>query len=317
MSRAIVEPGLAAAVQHYWDWLRHERRASEHTVSSYGHDLDAFFNFLTGHLGYAPGTDDLANLGASDFRAFLSDRAQQGLEKSSIARAVSTLRGFFRFAEKRELFTNAAIRALRTPKQPRAIPKALTETDACKALDLAEELAMEPWIGLRDKALFSLLYGCGLRIGEALALNRDQISAAAPTAGRSGTLRVLGKGSKERIVPVLAAVTDAVRAYLDACPFDPEPDGPLFLGKRGKRLNAAMAQRQMRRVRAELGLPESATPHAMRHSFATHLLAGGGDLRTIQELLGHASLSTTQRYADVDKNRLQAVYEMAHPRSRR
>lgn len=317
MSPAIVEPGLAAAVAEYWDWLRHERRASEHTVTSYGHDLDGFFKFLADHLGYAPGTDDLANLDATDFRAFLSARSQRGLEKSSTVRAVSTLRGFFRFADKRGLFSNTAIRTLRTPKLPRAVPKALTELDALKALDLAEDLAVDRWIGLRDRALFSLLYGCGLRIGEALGLNRDQMAQAKPAAGRSGTLRVLGKGGKERIVPVLAAVTDAIAAYLDACPFDPGPEGALFLGKRGKRLDAAMAQRQMRRVRQALGLPETATPHAMRHSFATHLLAGGGDLRTIQELLGHASLSTTQRYADVDKSRLQAVYDLAHPRARR
>ncbi len=317
MSRADVEPGLGAIVGQWWDWLRHERRASEHTVSSYGHDLNGFFAFIGRHLGYAPGADDLANLGAADFRAFLSERSQRGLERSSTARAVSTLKSFFRFAEKRGFFANAAIQALRTPKLPRAVPRALSELEACKAVDIAGELAPEPWIGLRDRALLALLYGCGLRIGEALALNRDAVAASTVAVGRSGTLRVLGKGAKERIVPVLPAVAEAVRAYLEVCPFDPGMEGPLFLGRRGKRLDAAVAQKQMRRVRHALGLPDSATPHAMRHSFATHLLTGGGDLRTIQELLGHASLSTTQRYADVDKNRLQAVYDMAHPRARK
>lgn len=316
--RPIVEPGVEAAVGAWWDWLRHERRASEHTISAYGHDLDGFFGFLARHLGYPPGRKDLAGLGSADFRAYLADRAERGLNRTSTARAVSTLRGFFRFVEKRGLFANTAIHALRTPKVPRAVPRALSESDACQALEVAAELAPEPWVGRRDQALLALLYGCGLRIGEALALNREQMAMGAAQVGsRSGTLRVLGKGGKERIVPVLPAVAEMVHAYVGACPHELGADGPLFVGQRGKRLSAAVAQRQMRRVRAALGLPESATPHALRHSFATHLLAGGGDLRTIQELLGHASLSTTQRYADVDKNRLQTVYEMAHPRARR
>jgi len=311
---AIIEPGLETAVNAWWDWLGHERRASEHTISSYGHDLGGFFKFLVRHLGYAPGVEDMADLTAGDFRAYLSDRAQAGLSRASTARALSTLRGFSRFLEKRGFAENTAIHGLRTPKVPKSVPRALTESDAGKTLETAAELGGEPWVGLRDKALLGLLYGCGLRIGEALSLSRGQLAGDVLA---TGTLRVLGKGNKERIVPVLPAVARMVAEYLAACPHELAEDGPLFVGARGKRLSPAVAQRQMRKVRRFLGLPDNATPHAMRHSFATHLLAGGGDLRTIQELLGHASLSTTQRYADVDQTRLQAVYDLAHPRARR
>ncbi len=314
MIPAPAEPGLKTAIEDWWDWLSHEKRASEHTISSYGHDLNGFIRFLGGHLGYAPGVHDLEGLRAADFRSYLSARNADGLSRASTARALSTLRGFFRFLEKRGLAANAAIHALRTPKVPKSVPRALTEDDALQAVDAIEDLAPDPWIGKRDQALLALLYGCGLRIGEALSLNRDQVLA---NTGGTGTLRVLGKGGKERIVPMLPAVANMLADYLAHCPFDPGPEGPLFVGKRGKRLDAAVAQKQMRNVRRALGLPETATPHAMRHSFATHLLAGGGDLRTIQELLGHASLSTTQRYADVDQAHLQSVYELAHPRARR
>ncbi len=310
----MLEPNLATAIEEWWDWLRHEKRASEHTISSYGHDLNGFFKFIAGHIGYAPGLHDLKGLRSTDFRSFLAARNADGLSRTSTARAVSTLRGLFRFLEKRGFATNAAIHALRTPKVPKSVPRALTEDDAVLTVNTIENLASEPWIGKRDKALLAILYGCGLRISEALSLGRDQITGAGE---RTGSLRVLGKGGKERVVPVLPAVAGMVRDYLDACPHDPGPDGPLFLGRRGKRLNAAVAQKQMRVVRRALGLPETATPHAMRHSFATHLLAGDGDLRTIQELLGHASLSTTQRYTDVDAAKLQSVYDQAHPRARR
>jgi len=314
LSLPILEPNLATAIEEWWDWLRHEKRASEHTISSYGHDLNGFFKFIAGHIGYAPGLHDLKGLRSADFRSFLAARNADGLSRTSTARAVSTLRGLFRFLEKRGFATNAAIHALRTPKVPKSVPRALTEDDAVLTVNTIEDLASEPWIGKRDKALLAILYGCGLRISEALSLGRDQIMGAGE---RTGTLRVLGKGGKERVVPVLPAVAGMVRDYLDACPHDPGPDGPMFLGRRGKRLNAAVAQKQMRSVRRALGLPETATPHAMRHSFATHLLAGDGDLRTIQELLGHASLSSTQRYTDVDAAKLKSVYDQAHPRARR
>ena len=314
MKPIMLEPGLTNAIEDWWTWLRHEKRASENTINSYSTDLNGFLKFAVGHLGYAPGCRDLEEMPAADFRAFLAVRQKQGLSRSSTARALSALRGFFRFLEKRGLASNTVIYAIRTPKMPQMVPRALTEKDAALVVNTMEGLAPEPWIGKRDKALLAILYGCGLRISEALALSRKQIDDDDP---RIRTLRVMGKGGKERIVPILPAVLKAVRLYLEACPHDPGPEGPLFLGTRGKRLNAAVAQKHVRRARLELGLPNSVTPHAMRHSFATHLLAGGGDLRTIQELLGHASLSTTQRYTDVDVARLQSVYELAHPRARK
>ena len=227
---------------------------------------------------------------------------------------MSTLRNFFKFIERQGLVENAAIGGIRTPKVPRSVPKALDEVDALETVSVIEDLSEEPWIGKRDAAVLFLLYGCGLRIDEALGLDRDQV---AEPGDAMDTIVVTGKGDKQRLVPVLPVVTKALGDYIDACPHDLALDGPLFVGKRGKRLSARMIQRQMGRVRALLGLPETATPHALRHSFATHLLAGGGDLRTIQELLGHASLSTTQRYTEVDAGRLKSVYDGAHPRARR
>ena len=223
------------------------------------------------------------------------------------------MRGFFRFLERRGYLANPAIAAVRTPKLPRTVPRPLAEGDALEVVaeagSGAGEAAEAGWVARRDIAVFTLLYGCGLRISEALALNHR-------TAPLDETLTVLGKGGKERRLPVLRAVRRAVDDYLAACPFDTGPDGPLFFGVQGRRLGAREVQRRMQTLRGRLGLPDSATPHALRHSFATHLLAGGGDLRAIQELLGHASLSTTQRYTGVDASRLRAVYDAAHPRAR-
>ncbi len=221
---------------------------------------------------------------------------------------MSTLRNFFRFLDRGGLVHNPAVKAVKTPRLPKPVPKALDETDAKAAITTVAELQDEPWLAARDTALLILLYGCGLRIGEALSLTCADMP-------KSDVLRVIGKGRKERIVPVLPIVRDAVRAYRDICPFAPEDNAPLFVGKRGKALNPGVVQRQMRRLRALLGLAETATPHALRHSFATHLLAQGGDLRTIQELLGHASLSTTQRYTVVDEAHLTRVYRASHPRA--
>ena len=304
------EPAVARAADEWRTWLATEKRTSKHTVEAYDHDLDGFLRFMAGHLGHPPGLQDLAVLQARDFRAWLADRANRGLARTSTARALSTLRSFFRHLDREGLAHNAAIQAVRTPKVPKSVPKALDEADAMEAVEVMAELHDEPWIAKRDVAVLMLLYGCGLRIGEALGLDRQD-------APDSDVMTVRGKGGKQRIVPVLPAVRQAVREYLAACPYHLVADGPLFIGARGGRLDASVVQRQMRRLRIELGLPETATPHALRHSFATHLLAGGGDLRTIQELLGHASLSTTQRYTDVDSARLAAVYRNAHPRARR
>lgn len=279
-----------------------------HTLDGYDRDLRVFFAFLARHRGGPPSLADLAELGLGDFRAYLAERAGEGLAASSRSRGLAAVRGFFRFLERRGLAANPAIRLVRTPKVARSLPRPLEVGDALAAVDAAGRLSDEPWLAKRDQALLLLLYGCGLRIGEALALNRRDAPAG-------DVLVVTGKGRKQRLVPVLPVVREAIAAYLTACPHALPADAPLFLGARGGRLDPAVAQRQVRRLRSALGLPETATPHALRHSFATHLLADGGDLRTIQELLGHASLSTTQRYTAVDVSRLAAVHRRAHPRA--
>ena len=308
------EPAVVSAIEDWRTWLAHERRISNHPLDAYSRDLGSFLRFTAERLGYAPGLQDLRALEPADFRGFLADRQARGLARSSTARAMSTLRNFFKFIERQGLVENAAIGGIKTPKVPRSVPKALDEVDALETVSVIEDLSEESWIGKRDAAVLFLLYGCGLRIGEALGLDRDQV---AEPGDAMDTIVVTGKGDKQRLVPVLPVVAKALGDYIDACPHDLALDGPLFVGKRGKRLSARMIQRQMGRVRTLLGLPETATPHALRHSFATHLLAGGGDLRTIQELLGHASLSTTQRYTEVDAGRLKSVYDGAHPRARR
>ena len=290
-------------------WLSVERRCSPHTLAAYTRDLTGFFAFLGKHLGEPAGLADLGTLRLADFRAWLAARRMDGLTATSNARALSTLRGFFRWLDRRGLVRNGQIAALRSPKLPKALPKPLTVADAAAAVEDVAALSGTGWIAARDVAVLALLYGGGLRIDEALSLNRDVL----PLGDR---LTVLGKGRKQRIVPVLPAVRAAIEDYMARCPFQPGPNGPLFLGARGGRLRAEIIQAQMRKLRAAYGLPDSATPHALRHSFATHLLAKGGDLRAIQELLGHASLSTTQRYTGVDAERLIEVYEKAHPRAR-
>ena len=303
------EPAVVAAIAEWRGWLAHERRASRHTLDAYERDLSAFFRFLSEHLGFPPGMRDLEGLKPADFRGYLAKRGSAGLSRASTARAMSALRGFFRFLGRNHLADNAAIDGLRTPKVPKSVPRALSEAEALESVDAIADLSDEPWIAKRDTAVVTLLYGCGLRIGEALALNRGQ-------APKGETMIITGKGNKQRMVPVLPVVVAAIEDYLATCPYPLGDDDPLFVGARGGRLNPGVAQRQMRRLRALLGLSDTATPHALRHSFATHLLAGGGDLRTIQELLGHASLSSTQRYTEVDAARLSAVYRAAHPRAR-
>jgi integrase/recombinase XerC len=310
----LAEPQVLNAVDGWRGWLADEKHYSKHTVESYTHDLKNFFRFMTGYLGYPAGLSDLDTLSTIDFRSYLAQRGEDGLERTSTARAMSTLRGFFNYLERQELISNAAIGAIRTPKIPKSIPKALTIEDALTSITTVAELSDEAWVGKRDQALLALLYGCGLRLGEALSLNCGDL----PGRGSANDIiRVTGKGDKQRLVPVLATVQKFLTAYLNMRPFEDGDDDPLFVGVRGGRLNPGVAQRQVRHLRALLGLPDTVTPHALRHSFATHLLGGGGDLRTIQELLGHASLSTTQRYTEVDAAHLSSVYETAHPRARR
>lgn len=300
---------VAAAITAWRDWLAAERRVSAHTLDAYARDLAAFLSFLADHVG---GTASLATLGElkpADFRSYLAQRTNEGIARSSIARGMSTLRNFFRFLDRTGRVHNPAVKSVKTPRLPKSVPKALDETDALDAIRNVGELHNEPWLGARDQALLLLLYGCGLRLGEALSLTWG-------TGFSSDTLRVTGKGRKERIVPVLPIVRAAIATYRDLCPYKGSDDAPLFVGRRGAALNPGVMQRQMRRLRALLGLDDHATPHALRHSFATHLLAKGGDLRTIQELLGHASLSTTQRYTAVDEGHLMRTYRAAHPRAK-
>lgn len=290
-------------------WLQDERRTSPETVKAYTKDLSRFLGFLTQHTGDAVTLPILVSLKPMDFRAWLAYRTRQGLSATSNARALSVIRTFFRWMERTGRGKNHGIRTVRSPKLPQAVPKALTAMDAEVLVDEVDSFATEPWIGARDCALVSLLYGNGLRIAEALSLNRSDIPDG-------DMLRVTGKGNKERMTPIIPVVRDAIADYIRLCPYDPGGSGPLFLGARGKRLNAAVARKVLQTARRGLGLPETASPHALRHSFATHLLAGGGDLRTIQELLGHVSLSTTQRYTNVDTATLMKEYAKAHPRAR-
>ncbi len=310
---------VAGDLAHAADtWSRHlvdERRLSAHTVVAYERDLRGFLTFIAAHLGTPPDLATLAALSVRDIRAWLAARAQSGHAKTSNARALSAIRVFCRFLEREGLPNPAALALVRGPRTPRAVPRPLNPDQARAVAEVASTPASAEtaWLAKRDAAVLSLLYGCGLRIGEALSLNR--VDAPAPD-GKVHTLMITGKGGKQRLVPVLPIVAQAIGDYLEACPHPPDPEGPLFVGVRGRRLQPRVVQGVMARLRGALGLPDSATPHALRHSFATHLLAGGGDLRTIQELLGHASLSTTQRYTAVDEAGLMTAYNAAHPRAR-
>lgn len=300
---------LTEAISAWRGWLGAERRVSAHTSDAYARDLASFLLFLVGHLGEAADLAALGHLKPADFRSYLAHRAGENMARSSIARGMSTLRNFFRFLDRTGRIHNPAVKSVKTPRLPMSVPKALDEIDALAAIRNAGALQAEPWLAARDQALMLLLYGCGLRLGEALSLTWETRTGA-------DTLRVTGKGRKERIVPVLPIVKAAIANYRELCPFKGMGEAPLFVGSRGKPLSPRIIQRQMEKLRARLGLHEHATPHALRHSFATHLLAKGGDLRTIQELLGHASLSTTQRYTAVDEGLLIRTYRDTHPRAK-
>jgi integrase/recombinase XerC len=290
----------------FLEWLGRERRAAPLTVEAYGADIAGFLGFLTQHLGGEPDLAALASLRVADLRAWLAAQASTGAGNATRARHLSAVRALFRFLARRHGVDNPALKLIATPRGKPPVPRALRTGEAREVTERIAEMSDAATMQARDTALFTLLYGCGLRIAEALALDvRDALVE---------TLRVVGKGGKERIVPVLPVVREAIAAWLTQHP-DRRPEVPLFLGARGGRLDAAVAQRTLRHFRRLYGLPEHATPHALRHSFATHLLAGGADLRSIQDLLGHASLSTTQRYTAVDETRLVEVWRNAHPRA--
>ncbi len=296
----------APLVSAWLDWMASTKRASRHTLISYRHDLENFLGFLQHHLGGAAGKKQLAALELRDFRAWLAARSHD-YDPASTARALSAVKSFYRWLEQQGHGKNSAIFHMRSPKIGRALPKALAVDQAQHAVVGIESADGEAWINARNLALLLLIYGCGLRISEALSVKRSD-------AGQT-MLRLVGKGNKERQVPVLPVVTQAIESYLALCPHHGAADTALFVGKEGKPLNPGVFQRTLRQLRRQLGLPESTTPHAFRHSFATHLLSAGGDLRSIQELLGHASLSTTQRYTHVDRERLMNAYQNAHPRA--
>lgn len=292
--------------QAYLSYLADERRASPHTLRAYGDDLDSFLSFLPGHLGEEVSQATLAALSPADIRAFITVRRAGGLGARGVQRALAAVRGFFRFLTREEVLTNPAAKAVRSPRLPRTLPRPLSVTDAARTLEEAGKGKL-PWLAARDTALLTLLYGAGLRISEALAVRRADLPLGE-------VIRVTGKGRKVRDVPLLPVIREAIDHYAGMIPFDGEEGGPLFLSRRGKPMSAREAQSLMQSLRGRLGLPESATPHALRHSFATHLLAGGGDLRAVQELLGHASLSTTQIYTAIDATRMMEVYRAAHPK---
>jgi integrase/recombinase XerC len=300
--------GLAA---RWLQSLAHERRASPKTVEAYGRDLRQFLAFLEeGQKG--ADAAGLAALGAADIRSFLDERREKGVGNRTLARQVAALRGFARFLERESGIRCEALFGMRAPKAPRSLPRPVAAEPArslCDA-DMVDDGAHAPWIAWRDAAVLTLLYGCGLRISEALSLCGRDLAAL-----ESGRLTVTGKGGRARSLPVLAQVRDAVRLYLSHCPYAMKPSEPLFRGARGGALSPRLIQATMTRMRGVLGLPDSATPHALRHAFATHLLTRGGELRAIQELLGHASLSTTQIYTAVDSRRLIDAYRNAHPRA--
>ncbi|MDP3408428.1 tyrosine recombinase XerC [Bosea sp. (in: a-proteobacteria)] len=303
-----------ALARAWLNHLAHERRLSPKTLEAYGRDLRQFVSFLAEHLGGAPALSDIAALKPADLRAFLGRRRRDGVGNRTLMRQLAALRSLARFGERTGKLTAAAFAATRGPRIGKSLPRPL-EASAARAVtqvDTRAGEARDQWILARDAAVLALLYGCGLRISEALSLTRAQAPVQA-----GDTLTVIGKGNKTRMVPVLPVVVSTIAEYLALCPWRLPPEGPLFLGAKGGPLSPRIIQLAVEGLRGALGLPSSATPHSLRHSFATHLLGRGGDLRAIQELLGHASLSTTQIYTRIDSARLMAAYDAAHPRAQR
>ncbi|MBT6330215.1 MAG: tyrosine recombinase XerC [Kordiimonadaceae bacterium] len=302
--------GLEPLIKSWQDHLISEKRVSAHTHEAYLRDVLKFLHFLSDHLAKSPTKNDLASLKPADFRSYLAARRRDGLIPASMARSFSAVRSFYKYLRRNNILSNDVIDAVSSPKLKRRLPRPISEEAAKRTIKEVGDFASDNWVALRDIAVLTILYGCGLRVAEALSLNKGNLD-------KGDIMTVVGKRKKERLVPLLPAVTDAVDHYLKACPKDIKHGEPLFIGVRGKRLNARNVQLAMQKVRVALGLPSTATPHALRHSFATHLLTAGGDLRTIQELLGHADLSTTQHYTDVDTAYLLDVYNNAHPSAKK
>ena len=293
----------------FHDWienLQKVRNLSDNTLISYKNDIEKFLIFSKDHFGGNLSISDLDRMQISDFRSFLSFLRNRGIGNTSIARMISSLKSFFNFLVKNEKIKNSTIQSLKSPKTKKSLPRPISADLAIEAIKYSQEIEKEKWVGLRNKSILMLLYGCGLRISEALNLNYEDIN-------ENEYLVIRGKGNKERLVPLMEFIKHEIKEYIKECPKGFKNGDPLFLGKRMNRLSPRIIQYTLEKIRHNLSLPETATPHALRHSFATHLLDSGGDLRTIQELLGHSSLSTTQRYTKVETERLYEAYSKTHP----
>lgn len=301
---------LRGALQSWYQFLSDERELAELTLDSYVRDVRQFIGYIHRRSHEPASLDQITGLSVRDFRGFLAYRRSGGASDRSVARCLSALRMFYRFIERRYDLSNQGIKLVNSPKLAHSIPKPLPVEKALSSLDMIDSVRdVADWIVMRDSAVLLLLYGAGLRISEALNLT----FADAPICGCE-VLRINGKGGKQRSVPILPVISEAVEAYIAVCPFQLSGEEPLFRGERGGKLSPRIIQLLMEKLRRALQLPDTATPHALRHSFATHLLGTGADLRQIQELLGHASLSTTQIYTEVDREQLLRIYDAAHPR---
>lgn len=286
--------------------LKEVRNLSDNTLISYKHDVKSFIEFISTHTGSEVSIKYLNDMKISDFRSFLSYLRNKDISSTSIARIISSLKSFFNYLLNTNLIESTVVQSLRTPKQKKSLPRPISSELAIETIKHAQDMEKEKWIGLRNKSILMLLYGCGLRISEALNLNFEDIN-------ENDYLIIKGKGNKERMVPLMDYVKNDIENYIHECPKNFMKDDPLFVGKRLDRLSPRIIQYVLEKIRHNLSLPETATPHALRHSFATHLLDSGGDLRTIQELLGHSSLSTTQKYTKVETEKLYDAYSKAHP----
>ncbi len=304
-----IEKDLAQRIENWVRWLLVERRLSNETQEAYQTDLGEFLTYLFKSRGQKTTLTDLKDISIAEFRGFLVWQNERQISRSSIARCLSSLRSFFKYIHRYEQIENTSIRLIKSPRPPKTLPKPLPEKDILDLLELAGKEAKIKWEAKRNVALLILIYGCGLRINEALSLDLKDLN-------NLDTLRILGKGKKERIIPILPIVKKELLTYLKYRPNDTDEQA-VFIGAQGKRLNPGVVQRFIRHLRSILGLPPSTTPHALRHSFATHLLQGGADLRSVQELLGHASLSATQRYTEIDTIYMNKVYNQTHPRAKK
>ncbi|NBX65633.1 MAG: tyrosine recombinase XerC [Proteobacteria bacterium] len=302
----MTEEDLQHALKSWFIYLESEKHYSPHTLRAYEGDIKQFLNYLSGHLGEAISLKDISDTALRDFRGYLSKKAMQGNGATTRARALSSLRTFYKWLDRNGILHNPNIRLMATPKTPHKVPRPL---EVGQVFDVLENAGGDDWVQIRNRALLGMLYGMGLRVGEAINLTIKAVE------GAPDVLRIMGKGNKEREVPVLPVVYAMLAAYRAACPYPETPERALFLGQKGQQLNAGMIQKEMRNLRVTLGLGPKATPHAMRHSYATHLLGEGMNLREIQELLGHSSLKTTQRYTEVDYKKLLETFKKAHPRA--